>query len=150
MEKNIISIGNFDKWSEFYDILYHKYKEDIQFYKKEAKKVKGKVLEIPCGTGRIYLELLKIGINVYGVDISKGMLEVLKEKAKRLGLTPRVYQADCKNFKLKHKFSLIIFPYSSFLHNLTIDGQLKTLTNIKSHLLPNGKLILDFFLPDLI
>ena len=148
MKKNIICIGNFDKWSKFYDTIYHGYKEDIEFYKKEAKKVNGKVLEIACGTGRIYLELLKEGIDAYGVDISQGMLNVLKEKTKKLGLKPKVYRADCKNFELKHKFSLIIFPFSSFLINLTTDDQIKTLKNIKEHLLPNGKFILDFFLPN--
>ncbi len=138
---------NFDKWAKVYDLIYGNYKEDIKFYKKEAKKIKGKVLEIACGTGRVYLELLKEGINTYGIDVSEEMLKVLNKKAGELELKPKIYKADMRNFKLDHKFSLIIVPFRSFLHNLTIDDQIKTLKNFRKHLLPNGKLILNFFFP---
>jgi len=139
---------SFEKWAEVYDLIYEKYRDDIDFYRKEASKVKGKVLEIACGTGRVYLELLKDGIDIYGIDISKNMLKVLKEKARKLGLKPKVYRADMRTFKLPYKFSLIIIPFSSFLHNLTIEDQLKTLKNIRRHLEPKGKLILNFFFPN--
>jgi ubiquinone/menaquinone biosynthesis C-methylase UbiE len=52
-------IKNFNKWAEIYDLVDGLYKEDIDFYVKEALKAKSKVLEIACGTGRIYLELIK-------------------------------------------------------------------------------------------
>ena len=139
---------NFEKWAKVYDIIYGKYKDDIDFYRKEARKVKGKVLEIACGTGRVYLELLKEGVDAYGIDISENMLEVLKKKAKELGLKPKVKKADMRNFRFNIKFSLIIIPFRSFLHNLTIEDQIKTLKNIKKHLAPNGKLILNFYYPD--
>jgi ubiquinone/menaquinone biosynthesis C-methylase UbiE len=139
---------NFEGWAKVYDLIYGKYKEDVDFYRKEARKAKGKVLEIACGTGRIYLELLKDGVNVYGIDISENMLKVLKMKAKKLGLEPKVFKADMRTFKLGQKFSLIIIPFRSFLHNLTIEDQIKTLKNIKNHLAQNGKFILNFFFPN--
>jgi len=139
---------SFEKWAKVYDLIYEKYRDDIDFYRKEASKVKGKVLEIACGTGRVYLELLKDGVDVYGIDISKNMLKVLKEKARKLGLKPKGYRADMRTFKLPYKFSLIIIPFRSFLHNLTIEDQLKTLKNIRRHLEPKGKLILNFFFPN--
>jgi ubiquinone/menaquinone biosynthesis C-methylase UbiE len=139
---------NFEKWAKVYDLIYGKYKDDIDFYKKEAHKAKGKVLEIACGTGRIYLELLKNGIDAYGIDISQNMLKILEKKAKDLGLKPKIKKADMRNFKLNQKFSLISIPFTSFLHNLTIEDQIKTLKNVRKHLESNGKLILDFFFPN--
>ncbi len=52
-------------------------------------------------------------------------------------------------FKLKEKFDLILVPFRSFLHNMTADEQLKSLKNFHSHLMPGGRLILNFFYPDL-
>ncbi|MDH5806946.1 MAG: class I SAM-dependent methyltransferase [Candidatus Methanomethylicaceae archaeon] len=132
-----------------YDIIYGGYKEDIEFYRNEARKAQGKVLEIGCGTGRIYLELLKDGIDIYGIDISKKMLEELKKKAKIMGLTPKVRLGDMRNFRFREKFSLIIVPFRSFLYNLTTEDQLKTLKNFKRHLIKGGRLILNFFYPDI-
>ena len=34
------------------------------------------------------------------------------------------------------------------MHNLTIEDQIKTLKNIRNHLAPNGKLILNFYYPN--
>lgn len=138
---------NFDKFAKVYDRIFGSYKGDVEFYKREAAKAKGKVLEIGCGTGRIYLELLKEGVDIYGIDISREMLKVLKEKAKRLGLKPKVRRADMKKFKYPFRFSLIIIPFRSFLHNLTTQDQIKALENIRKHLSKRGKLILNFFLP---
>ncbi len=139
---------NFEKWAKYYDLMYKKYIEDINFYKKLAANTKGKVLELACGTGRIYLNLLEAGVDVYGVDISKNMLNVLKSKAKKKGLKPKVKKADMRNFKFDIKFSLIIIPFSSFLHILSQEDQIKTLKNIRKHLTKNGLFALDIFHPD--
>ncbi len=139
---------SFEEWAKVYDMIYGNFKEDLDFYKREARKAKGKVLEIACGTGRIYLELLKDGIDAYGIDISENMLKVLKEKAKKLGLNPKVKKADMRNFRFNTKFSLIIIPFRSFLHNLTFNDQIKTLENCRKHLKSDGRLILNFFFPN--
>lgn len=144
-----ITDSEYDAWAKVYDIIYDGYKEDIEFYKKEAKKAGGKVLEIGCGTGRIYLELLKEGVDVHGIDISQSMLDELKRKAKGLALEPKVSLGDMRNFRLNERFALIIVPFRSFLYNLTSEDQLKSLKNFKRHLLKGGRLILSFFYPDL-
>jgi len=138
---------DFDKWASIYDLIYGEYKNDLEFYKNEAKKSKGKVLEIACGTGRLYLEILKTGIDIYGIDISDAMLKVLKQKANKLNLKPKIYKADMRNLKLRNKFSLIMVPFRSFMHNLTIEDQVKSLKNFRRYLSPNGKLIINFFFP---
>lgn len=106
-------------------------------------------MEVGCGTGRIYLELLKNSIGAYGIDISGEMLVELKNKAKAMHLKPKVSAGDMRNFKLGERFALIIVPFRSFLYNLTTDDQLRTLKNFKRHLAPGGRLILNFFYPDI-
>lgn len=141
--------SQYDEWAKVYDMIYGNYKDDLAFYVEEAKKTNGKILEIACGTGRIYLELLKQGMNAVGIDISEEMITTLKKKALENNLKPEVYVADMRNFRLNDKFSIIIVPFRSFLVNLTTDDQLKTLLNFKTHLLPGGRLILNFFYPDI-
>lgn len=143
-------MNQFDAWAKYYDkiLIGLGGNEDVEFYKKEAKKAKGRVLEVACGTGRVYLEILKDGVDIHGIDISPQLLAKLKEKARKMNLKPKVKKADMRNFKLKEKYSLIIVPYRSFLHNKTTEDQLKTLKNIKEHLNKGGKLILNFWYPN--
>ncbi|MFB6242268.1 MAG: class I SAM-dependent methyltransferase [Candidatus Nanosalina sp.] len=138
-------------YAELYDIVApgKNSGEDIDFYVTEALKADGKVLEVACGTGRIYLEMLEQGVDAYGIDLSEEMLEKLEEKAEKRNLEPKVFEADMRDFDLDEKFSLVIIPYRSFLHNLTIEDQLSTLENIYRHLEDGGKLILNFYCPDL-
>lgn len=53
-----------------------------------------------------------------------------------------------RRFKLDQHFGLVIAPINTFLHNLTLDDQLATLSSIKKHLRPGGLLVLDCLNPD--
>lgn len=138
----------YDEGAIWYDILSSKgLPGELNFYVNEARKAKGKVLEVACGSGRIYLELLKAGVDAYGFDLSKGMLQILKDKAKERKLDTKVKRADMRNFKYPFKFDLIIIPYRAFNHMLTRKDQKKCLKNIRKHLKKGGRLILNFFDP---
>jgi SAM-dependent methyltransferase len=132
---------------ELYDIAYGWWTEDIPFYVAQARAAKGPVLEVGCGTGRIYLPVLQAGADADGFDLHPGMLEVLKSKAAALGLKPRVFQADMRDFTLPRRYALITIPFRAFLHNLTTQDQLRTLRCCRQHLESDGQLVLDLFHP---
>lgn len=137
---------SFQKFAKYYDIIYgpDAYKElpgEIEFYLKEAKKAKGPVLEIGCGTGRIYLPLMAAGIPISGIDISKEMLEILKLKAGFYRGKPQVKKGDMTKLNAKEKFSLIIIPLNSIHHITEKKLQIKTFSNFFNALKPNGKII---------
>ncbi len=138
----------YNEFADLYDELSLGLKGEIGFYLKEAKKAKGPVLEVACGTGRILLPLLEAGIDIEGFDISEKMLSVLKKKAKQKGLKANVKKSDMRSFKSRKKYDLIFVPYRSFLHIEKSEDQIKTLKNFKKHLKKEGKLILNFFYPD--
>ncbi|WP_414837668.1 class I SAM-dependent methyltransferase [Candidatus Nanosalina sp. VS9-1] len=145
-----MTYSDFEDYAALYDIVSESKSDgrDVEFYVEEASKVDGKVLEVACGTGRIYLEMLEAGVDAYGIDISEAMLEILREKAESRGLEPEVEKANMQDFDLDEKFSLIMIPYRSFHHNLTVDDQLATLETIYEHLEDGGKFILNFYCPD--
>ena len=50
----------------------------------------GKVLDVPCGRGRIFIPLARLGYRVVGVDISPHFVEVSKKKAEESGVGDKV------------------------------------------------------------
>lgn len=139
----------FDEWSEVYDAeLAARGGEDIDFYRERAAEADGPVLELGCGTGRIYLELLADGVDADGIDISAAMLDRLQEKAAGRGLDPSVWRADTADFSVGREYDLVIAPADVFLYNLTIEDQLATLSNVESALAPGGEVVLSYFTPD--
>lgn len=138
----------FETWADVYDQDYENQEiGDVEFYLDMAREADGPVLEVGCGTGRIYLELLKAGVDAYGIDISREMLAVLEDKASEASLSPQVRKADMTEFEPHREYSLIIIPFRTFLHNVTVTDRKAALRNFRDALEPNGTLALNIFVP---
>lgn len=136
---------NFKTFSKYYDILYslNAYEDkpgELKFFLKEAKKAKGKVLEVGCGTGRIYLPLLAAGIPIEGIDLSQEMLDILKEKSFFYKGKVTVKKMNMLKLKYHEKYKLIIIPLNS-IHHLKEIEQLSTFLNFYDALEKGGKII---------
>ena len=121
---------------------------DSEFYLNQIRQAKGKVLEIGTGTGRFFLTALKQGADIYGLDISPSMIKVLLDKLDRKE-HHRISLQSIVDFKLNHKFDLIIAPFRVFMHLIEKEDQIKALNNAYKHLKPGGRFIFDVFVPDL-
>jgi len=132
----------------FYDIINADYNEDKKFYLDKIRNAGGPVLEIGCGTGRIFCEAFKSGADIYGIDQSVLMLEKLKEKIDKSGHY-RVQVIDALEYKPENKFNLIVAPFRMFMHILTVEGQLKFMKNVYDSLDENGEFVFNVFNPDL-
>lgn len=62
--------------------------DDLVFYREFARGVDGPALEIGVGTDRVYLDLLAAGLDVDGVDRSRGKIERCRATADERGLVP--------------------------------------------------------------
>ncbi|MGQ4833967.1 MAG: class I SAM-dependent methyltransferase [Candidatus Asgardarchaeia archaeon] len=142
----------YDTFSEIYDYFYQ-HTEDIEFYSRMAEKYGDPILELACGTGRVLLELAKNGFRITGLDISESMLNILRKKLEKLEESVRsnieIVKEDMRNFDLKKTFQLIIMPFSSIVHILTVDDALKTFRRVYQHLRDTGVFIFDTFDPKL-
>ena len=126
-------------------------KDDISFYLEYASKLHGSILELACGTGRVTIPLANEGYDVWGIDLSKEMLDQLKVKMENLQeeVKQRIHinHADMTNFELGREFSLIIIPFRSF-QSLTSEEQQKAcLHTIHRHLSGGGYFTIDVFKP---
>jgi len=140
----------YDAFADVYEFEYGTTIVDLDFYVSEAQSAQPPVLELACGTGRVTLPIAQAGVPIVGVDSSVRMLSKAREKGARLGdLAVRWEQGDMRDFQLEERFGLAFCPARSFLHLLNPDDQVQALTNVREHLRPGGKFILNFFVPNL-
>jgi len=116
-----------------------------------------RVLELACGSGRIGLELLHGpgDFALEGLDIMPEMLNAYRRKLEREpeAIQKRVtlHEGDMSEYQLEHKgaFDLIFLPFNSIAHLYELDQQLDMFKNTHEHLAPNGRFVVDTFLPDI-
>jgi SAM-dependent methyltransferase len=130
----------FDRVADIYD-TYVSVNFDLPFWLQEAGSVRGKVLELACGTGRVSIPLVKAGIDLSCVDYSSGMLDQFRLKLEREGLSCPLYCQDIAELVLPDRFDLIFIPFHSFSEILDRRKHNEALTRIRSHLSAGGKFI---------
>jgi SAM-dependent methyltransferase len=137
-------------FARFYDLIYHQVRDgvDNKFYLEKIKNTRGKILEVGTGTGRLLIEALKNSADIYGIDISPAMLDILKAKLTKEQQS-RISLQSIVDFKSDIKYDLIIAPFRVFMHLISKNDQMNALNNVYDHLNQNGQFIFDVFVPDL-
>jgi ubiquinone/menaquinone biosynthesis C-methylase UbiE len=122
--------------------------EDRAFYLDVIRERGEPVLDVGCGTGRLLLDYLGLGIDIDGVDNSPDMLAVCRRKATRAGLAATLYEQPMEDLDLPRRYATIIVPSSSF--QLVIDpaDALAALAGLRRHLEPGGTLAMPFIAMD--
>lgn len=133
-----------------YDAIYAKIREsvDSDYYLKKITQTQGKILEIGTGTGRFFTKAIEQGADIYGIDVSQNMINVLKTKLPTEHHS-RLKIQDIRSFQFSAQFSLIIAPFRVFAHLLTPNEQLQALNTVYKHLQPGGRFIFDVYVPNL-
>lgn len=122
--------------------------DDVAFYRELAREADGPALEVGVGTGRVYLDILREGLDVDGIDVSEGMLDRLRAKAADEGLDPSVWQADVTGLDTDRQYGLVYAPARAFNHLHTLDAQRAATRRIHDTLAPGGRFALNTFVPD--
>jgi SAM-dependent methyltransferase len=132
---------DYDRVADVYD-LYVTQDFDVGFFVAEAKRVRGKVLELMCGTGRVSLPLIEAGADLTCVDASRGMLARLEQKLRERNLQARLAQQDIRRLDLpEEEFDLAIIPFHSFSELGLRRDQKLALEAIRRCLKEGGRLI---------
>lgn len=138
---------------ETYDLRTKGFPGEIDFWVARARESGGPVLELACGTGRITWPIARAGIDIVGLDVNPAMLRAAE--AKRAQESPevrervRLVQGDMTDFSVGETFALAIIPFRAFQAVLTPEDQRRSLSCIRRHLRPGGRLIVDIFDPRL-
>lgn len=120
--------------------------DEVNFYQQVFNKNQS-ILEPMCGSGRLLIPLLQAGYQIHGCDNSPSMLKSCKDRAAALGLQTILYEVAVENMQLTQKYDGIIIPLGSFQLFYPRTVAFTVLENIKQHLKPAGKLVMDLFVP---
>ena len=134
----------------FYDLFGEK--DDVEFYVEQARRSGGKALELGVGTARLAIHLARAGVETWGIDTSRHMLNAAEKNIAEEDpeTQARLHMAlgDAVDFKLPEKFGMIYFPSCSFDHILDPADQRAALHNIREHLAPDGRYVFDLYLAE--
>lgn len=97
------------------------------------------VLDAGCGTGRVAVELARRGIDVVGVDIDPGMLDVARRKAPELTWV----EHDLCSVDLGRRFDVVVAAGNVMIF-LTPGTARAVVANLARHLAPEGLLVAGF------
>lgn len=139
----------FDAWARFYDATLPDDRPDRPFFLEFCRNHDGPVLELGCGTGDIYLDLLAENIDAYGIDISNEMLEVLHRKASQRDLEAKVKQATITDFSFDVTFQTVIGPLNIVRHVTSLTEQRLVFRNVSDALDVGGQFVFWIDLPDI-
>jgi demethylmenaquinone methyltransferase/2-methoxy-6-polyprenyl-1,4-benzoquinol methylase len=100
-----------------------------------------KILEICCGTAAISLMSAEKGADIYGLDISRGMLKVAKEKAQKQKVEFGLVQSDAVSIPFREKvFDRVVT--SMGLHEMPFEALRNAFKEIRRVLKDDGKFII--------
>lgn len=134
--------------ARYYDLENAEFTEDLDYWLELAEEYGDPILELGCGTGRVLLNLARRGHTLTGLDNAPEMLSRLRARldaatGRHLAAAPTLVEGDMQTFDLGQTFKLALMPFNTFMHLLTADAQLATLSRIRRHLAPGAALALD-------
>ena len=136
----MLNSNGFDLWADGYDksvgvsneegtYPFAGYKEILnEIYKRILSSSAKKVLDVGFGTGTLTSKLYEQGIEIYGQDFSKRMIELAQMKMPKAQLFQGDFTHGLVKPLLKQKYDAIIATYS--LHHLTDTQKVYFLNNL--------------------
>jgi SAM-dependent methyltransferase len=142
-EDNLIEYAD----PQIYDLENDDFEPDGPFFLELAAKTGNPVLELGCGTGRLTIPLAQAGVDITGIEIVPGMLELAKQKSGDLPI--QWVCADIRSYQLNRTFRLIFESGCVFQHMLTRPDQEAFLARVREHLDDEGRFAFGSIFPSL-
>lgn len=122
---------------------------DLPFYGALAKEQGGPVLELGSGTGRLAIEIARLGYEVTGLELSPSMLEFATRKARRMRADVRFVHGDLRRFNLDRTFPLVLLPYNTLNHLIDLVSLRRAFAAVRRHMGAGSRFVIDTFQPSL-
>lgn len=120
------------------------YKDWLNFTLNYIKK-DDEILDLACGSATLIMLLSLNGYKVDGLDLSKSMIQIAKEKAKMNHIYPNLYVMDMTDFNIDKTYDVITCYFDSINHLDNINLVKKMTQRVHNHLKDGGLFIFDVF-----
>ncbi|GGX63359.1 class I SAM-dependent methyltransferase [Streptomyces fructofermentans] len=107
----------------------------------------GRALEFAIGTGRVAVPLARRGVPVTGVEVSRPMIDRLRDKADEEEIP--VVVGDMATTRAPGTFQLVYLVFNTISNLLTQDEQVACFRNAARHLVPGGRFVVELWVPEL-
>ena len=134
--------------ARLYDRMFSGGGPAVDFYRAEADRRGGCILELACGTGHKLIPIASDGHRCTGLELSSDMLTEAQRKAEERALAVEWVQGDMRDFDLGRTFDLVFVAANSLLHLHEVDDLLSCLRAVRAHLAPGARFIFDVFNPN--
>jgi SAM-dependent methyltransferase len=137
--------------AEIYDLEHDEITEDLVFYREQARQFDGPVIDLGCGSGRLFAPLLgSSGRGLVGVDGSAALLERAADRidadetlrAARDGGRLELVIGDVRTVRRRDRFGLAIMA-GVLAHLDGPEDGLRAFDAVRALLAPDGVLIVD-------
>jgi len=122
----------------WHDIECGAYTEDLPLWRALAGEQGDPILEVGAGTGRVSLDLARLGHDVTALDLDGDLLAELAARAG--GMKLGTVLADAHSFALGRRFALCLVPMQAIQLLRGAAGRARFLRCARAHLSPGGLL----------
>lgn len=133
--------------ARLYDRLFPGGEQAVDFYRAEADRQGGRVLELGSGTGHKLIPIASDGHPCMGLELSPDMLAEAQHKADERGVKVEWAQGDMREFDLGRTFDLMFIAANSLLHLHEAEDLVDCFRSVRRHLAPAARFIFDVFNP---
>ncbi len=141
-----------DWWSHFFDAEYMRLWGPVLEGRDGAHEARaaialagvqppGRVLDVPCGFGRVAQPLAELGFSVVGVDLSSDMLMEARHRCR--GLDVDLIEGDMRQLAVEGSFDAALCLFSSIGDSGNTDDDLRFFSAVQSHLKDGAALVID-------
>ena len=141
-------MGQFEDYSFLYDAFYadKNYKKETKdvdiILKKHGQNIKD-IIVFGCGTGNHDSELVELGYQCHGIDLSEKMIQVAKEKSKIRGISNTYQVADIRTYSSDIKYDAVIALFHVISYQTTNSDVIDALKSARGVVKKGGILLFD-------
>lgn len=142
----------FGKYSSYYDLLYRDkdYAGEADFVASLIERHRPgaqSILELGCGSGGHALQLAHKGYGLYGIDLSREMLDIAEARRRELpaelASQLEFSHGDVREFRNGRKYDCVISLFHVVSYQPTLVDLKAAFTTAREHLNPGGAFIFD-------